>query len=248
MRVLRQALLLLRSELRQELRDFELLLTASFFTVVLLAMFYLSFASLQSKAHLAAIPGLMWLTIAFVGVLTLTRVFDREREADTLRALLAAPVERLAIYFAKAAMTLAVLMLCCMVLVPGLWLMFPAGAAFAEQPLATALLALLGCGGYVAIGALFAAGLATGAGKNTLLFIILYPLTTPVLMYALITTRALLDHHPDLPSYLGQMAALDVILVGIAALLFETVLVGSGARSTSPKAQVPRTLSHKPSA
>ena len=126
--------------------------------------------------------------------------------------------------------------------------MFPAGAAFAEQPLATALLALLGCGGYVAIGALFAAGLATGAGKNTLLFIILYPLTTPVLMYALITTRALLDHHPDLPSYLGQMAALDVILVGIAALLFETVLVGSGARSTSPKAQVPRTLSHKPSA
>src|SRR5204862_523636 len=106
----------------------------------LLAMFYLSFASLQMKAHLAAIPGLMWLTIAFVGVLTLTRVFDREREADTLRALLAAPIDRLAIYIAKAAMTLTVLMICCLVLVPGLWLMFPAGAAFAAQPGQTALL------------------------------------------------------------------------------------------------------------
>ena len=220
--------MLLRSELRQELRDFELLLTAGFFTVVLLAMFYLSFASLQQRAHLAAIPGLMWLTIAFVGVLTLTRVFDREREADTLRALLAAPIERLAIYLSKAAMTLAVLMICCAVLVPGLWLMFPAGAAFSEQPGQTALLALFGCAGYVAVGTLFAAGLATGAGKNTLLFIILYPLTTPVLMYALVTTRALLDRDPGLPGYLGQMFALDVILFAGACMLFETVLVGAG--------------------
>ena len=43
-----------------------------------------------------------------------------------------------------------------------------------------------------------------------------------------VRTRALLDHHPDLPSYLGQMAALDLILVALAALLFETVLVGAG--------------------
>lgn len=228
MRIVRQAVLLLRSELRQELRDFELLLSAGFFTLVLLAMFYLSFASLPVKHSLPAVPAMLWLTIAFVGVLTLTRAFDREREADTLRALLAAPIERLAIYLAKAALCLMVLMLCCLVLVPGLWLMFPAGSAFADQPGQTALLVLLGCGGYVAIGTLFAAGLATGAGKNTLLFIILYPLTTPILMYALATTRALLDHHPDLPSYLGQMAALDLILVALAALLFETVLVGAG--------------------
>jgi heme exporter protein B len=255
MRVLRQAFLLLRSELRQELRDFELLLTAGFFTLVLLVMFYLSFASLQVKAHVAAIPGLLWLTVAFVGVLTLTRVFDREREADTLRALLAAPVDRLAIYFAKAGMSLAVLVVCCAVLVPGLWLMFPAGAAFAEQPVATALLALLGCGGYVAIGTLFAAGLATGAGKNTLLFVILYPLTTPVLMYALVATRALLERHPSLPSYLGQMAALDLILVAVAALLFEHVLVGAPTRpaartptrSTRPQGHVRSDMSHEPS-
>ncbi len=244
MRLLRQALLLLRSELRQELRDFELLLTAGFFTVVLLAMFYLSFASLQAKAHLAAIPGLMWLTVAFVGVLTLTRVFDREREADTLRALLAAPIERLAIYLAKAAMALLVLMICCAVLVPGLWLMFPAGQAFADQPGQTALLALLGCAGYVAIGTLFAAGLATGAGKNTLLFIILYPLTTPVLMYALVTTRALLDRDPALPDHLTQMFLLDLILFAAACLLFETVLVGAPARTPGRRPGRPRHPRH----
>lgn len=237
MRRLRQAYLLLRSDLRQELRDFELVLTAGFFTVVLLAMFYLSFAALQAKAHVAALPGLLWLTVAFVGVLTLTRVFDREREADTLRALLAAPVDRLAIYMAKAGMTLLVLLLCSAVLVPGLWLMFPAGAGFAARPLETAALVVLGCAGYVAVGTLFAAGLATGSGKNTLLFVILYPLTTPLLMYALVTTRTLLDGDPMVRDYLAQMVALDVILFAMAALLFESVLVGSSAKPSSPRVE-----------
>jgi heme exporter protein B len=108
--------------------------------------------------------------------------------------------------------------------------MFPAGAGFAAQPWATAALVVLGCVGYVAVGTLFAAGLATGSGKNTLLFVILYPVTTPLLMYALVTTRALLDGDPAVVDYLGQMVALDVILFTLAALLFESVLVGAAAK------------------
>src|SRR5690606_14395468 len=106
------------------------------------------------------------LTVAFVGALTLTRAFDREREADTLRALLAAPVERLAIYFSKAASTLLVLLLCCGLLVPGLASMFPSGHVLLDMPLETFSVVSLGCLGYVAIGTLFAAGLAGGGGKN----------------------------------------------------------------------------------
>lgn len=243
-RLLRQSLLLLRSELRQELRDLELLLTSIFFTLVVLAMFYLSFAALEKKATLPAVPGLLWLTVAFVGALTLSRAFDREREADTLRALLAAPVDRLAIYVAKAGSTLLVLLICCALLVPGLAAMFPAGQVFWDMPLETAALVALGCLGYVAIGTLFAAGLAGGGGKNMLLAVILYPVTTPVLMYALVTTRALLERNPNLPSYLGQMAALDVILLGVGALLFEPVLVGAApaasARRAGSRRQEPR--------
>ncbi|MFY0535064.1 ABC transporter permease [Nannocystis pusilla] len=134
MRLLRQSLLLLRSELRQELRDLELVLTSTFFTLVVLGMFYLSFAALEKKHTLPAVPGLLWLTVAFVGTITLTRAFDREREADTLRALLAAPVERLAIYVAKAGSTLLVLLVCCALLVPGLASMFPAGQVFGTCP------------------------------------------------------------------------------------------------------------------
>lgn len=230
MRVLRQSLLLFRSEIRQELRDLELVLTSTFFTLVVLAMFYLSFGALEQRSHLAAVPGLLWLTVAFVGALTLTRAFDREREADTLRALLAAPVERLAIYFSKAALVLVVLLVCCALLVPGLAAMFPAGHVFRDMPLQTATLVALGCVGYVAVGALFAAGLAASGGKNVLLAVILYPVTTPVLIFALYTTRALLERNPNVGDFLGQMAALDVILVGVSALIFESVLIGTPAR------------------
>ncbi len=233
--VLRQAWLLARNDLRQELRDFELVLTAGFFTLVVLVMFGLSFSALGRDAQVLAVPGMLWLTLAFVGALTLTRIFDRERESDTLRALLVAPVDRTAIYLAKAAVTLLVLLGCALLVVPGLTFLFPAAAPFAERPLPTLALVVLGCLSYAAIGTLFAAGLATSSGKNVLLSVILYPLTTPTLLFALVATRALLEGHEGLPTYLGQLAALDVVVVAVSAWLFESVLVGSagkqGARS-----------------
>lgn len=229
MRLPRQAWLLAKNDLRQELRDLELVATAGFFTLVVLVMFGLSFASLPLRTQPLAIPGMLWLAVAFVGALTLTRIFDRERESDTLRALLTAPVDRLAIYAAKAAVTLVVLLGCCLVLVPGLSFLFPAAAVFAERPAETAALVVLGCTSYAAVGTLFAAGLATSSGKNVLLSVILYPLTSPALMWSLVSTRALLEGHPDLPTYLAQLAALDVLLLVLAGWLFESVLVGTGS-------------------
>lgn len=227
----RQTWLLLGSELRQELRSFEVVATAGFYAMVLLALFALSLGVLPREAHVAAVPGALWLGVAFIGALTLTRVFDREREADTLRALLIAPVERLAIYFAKGALVLLVLAVAVAVLVPGLALLFPAASALLDRPLLAAGLVLLGCVGYVAVGTLFASGLATSGGKNVLLALILYPLTTPVLMFNLVATRALVEGHPDVGSYLARLAALDVILVGVGAWLFEPLLVGGRAQA-----------------
>lgn len=229
----RQAWLLARNDLRQELRDLELVLTAGFFTLVVLVMFGLSFSTLGLESQPMAIPGVLWLAVAFVGALTLTRVFDRERESDTLRALLVAPVDRLAIYLSKALVTLVVLLGCCLILVPGLVLLFPAASAFADQPWATLALVVLGCVSYSAVGTLFAAGLATSSGKNVLLSVILYPLTTPTLLFALVATRALLDAHASLPSYLLRLAALDLVVLVLGGFLFESVLVGTSRASSS---------------
>lgn len=226
---LRQAWLLARNDLRQELRDLELVLTAGFFSLVVLVMFGLSFSALGREAQVLAIPGVLWLAVAFIGALTLTRIFDREREADTLRALLVAPVERQAIYLGKALVTLMVLLGCMAVLVPGLLLLFPAAAPMATRPGATACLVVLGCIAYTSVGTLFAAGLASSGGKNVLLSVILYPLTTPALLVAVVATRALLEGHPAFPAYLKQLAAIDAVTMVLSIWLFESVLVGTGA-------------------
>jgi heme exporter protein B len=228
MRLLRQAWLLAKNDLRQELRDLELVATAGFFTLVVLVMFGLSFANIGRHTQPLAIPGMLWLAVAFVGALTLTRIFDRERESDTLRALLVAPVDRLAIYAAKATVTLVVLLGCCLVLVPGLAFLFPVASVFAERPGATAALVLLGCASYAVVGTMFAAGLASSSGKNVLLSVILYPITSPALIWSLLSTRALLEGHPDFSGYLAQLAAVDVLLLAVASWVFEPVLVGSG--------------------
>ncbi len=228
MRLLRQTWLLTRNDLRQELRQLELVVTAGFFTLVVLILFALAFSTLDERIQPRAVPGMIWLCLAFVGALTLTRVFDREREANTFAALLAAPVDRLAIYFSKLALTVGVLLICAGVLVPGLGLVFP-GAGLATAPmLALTVLLGLGCLGYAAVGTLFAAGLATTSGKNVLLSVVLYPLTTPVLLFALVATTRLLEGHAEIWSTLAQFAALDVILLGVSAGLFEAVLVGRG--------------------
>lgn len=232
MALLRQTWLLTRNDLRQELRQLELVVTAGFFTLVVLVMFGLSFSTLADEVQPRAVPGMLWLSLAFIGALTLTRVFDRERESATFAALLAAPVDRLAIFASKLLVTLIVLLLCAALLVPGLALLFPGSRIGEASVPGLALLVLLGCLGYAAIGTLFAAGLATSSGKNVLLSVVLYPLTTPVLLFALVATTRMLEGHAEVAATLQQFAALDVILVGVAAWLFESVLVGAATPSS----------------
>lgn len=223
---LRQAWLLAVNDLRQEARDFELILTAGFFTLVVLIMLGMSFSALSPSAQPMAVPGMLWLSVAFVGALTLSRIFNREREFDTLRALLVAPVERVSIYLAKAFVTLVVLLGCCAITVPGLALLFPAASPFADRPLETFALVVMGCTAYAGVGTLFAAGLATSSGKNVLLSVILYPLTMPSLLFALVATRSLLEGHDSFSTYLGQLAATNILAFVVGAWLFEPVLVG----------------------
>ncbi|NVB36509.1 heme exporter protein CcmB [Pseudenhygromyxa sp. WMMC2535] len=237
MHLLRQTITLARNDLRQEARRLELVLTAGFFTLVVVVMFALSFFNLDAEVQRKAIPGMVWLCIAFVGALTLSRVFEREREANTLTALLAAPVDRLAIYLSKLIVTVLILLMCSALLVPGLGLLFPSAEVFAADPLALAVLMALGCLGYAAIGTLFAAGLANGSGKNVLLSVILYPLTTPILLFALVATQRLLEGHRELWATLGQLAALDVALIGVGCWLFEVVLVGAAGPSEGAQAR-----------
>jgi heme exporter protein B len=233
--LLRQIGLLLANDLRQEIRNLELVVTATFFSGVILVIFALAFSGLRTSVHPNLVPGVMWAGVSFAGALTLARIFERERESDTLGALLVAPIERFAVYAAKVAVTVIILTLSSAPFVPGLAFLFPGAQGILSNWVFSGLALVLGCWGYASVGVLFAAGLARSGGRNLLLSMILYPLTTPILLYAVVSTKRIIDGHPDATSALVQLAAVDVVLFVVSGLLFESMLIGARAQRKGRK-------------
>ena len=72
----------------------------------------------EGEAPADGAAGILWIAISFAGTLALGRTFERERQAETLRALLMAPASRAAIYLGKLLGIIALLLGAEVVLVP----------------------------------------------------------------------------------------------------------------------------------
>src|SRR5438034_7447513 len=88
-------------DLLVEARGRETVLAGAVFALLVLVIFNFAF-DLRVENAAAVAPGILWVTITFVGVLSLGRGFARERDRRTLDGLLLAPVDRSALYLAKA--------------------------------------------------------------------------------------------------------------------------------------------------
>ena len=75
-------------DLRIELRSREIVYTMAFFGGLIVVVYSFAFPVKPDLVRAAA-PGMLWVAIAFAGTIGLGRAFDRERENDTMRALLA---------------------------------------------------------------------------------------------------------------------------------------------------------------
>src|SRR5512136_443294 len=123
MMFLKIAWLVMRKDLTVEVRSREILYTTAFFAVSCVLVF--AFALVKEGRPLEdAAAGILWIAIAFAGTLALGRTFERERHAETLRALMLTPASRAAIYVGKLAGILALLLAVEAVLVPLVSLLF----------------------------------------------------------------------------------------------------------------------------
>src|SRR5437588_4728734 len=136
---LRTALLVLKKDFAIEVKTLEILVTTLFFAVSCVLVFSFAFVK-EGQAPPDAAAGILWIAIEFAGTLALGRTFERERYAETLRALLLAPSSRAAIYVVKLLGILALLPLVELLLVPLVAIPFHA-PLFAAPALLVALLA-----------------------------------------------------------------------------------------------------------
>ena len=216
--------LVMRKDLRIEIRSREILYTTLFFAVACVLVFAFGFVR-DGRPIEDASAGILWIAIAFSGTLALGRAFDRERHNETLRALMLAPVPRPALYVGKLLGVLALLAAVEIVIVPLIVLMFQANL-LTHLWLMVALL-VTGTTGFAAVGTLFAAMLVRARSRDVLLPILLYPITIPVIIAGVRGTAALLQAEVDIPmarAWLSMLVFFDVVFITIALWVFEPVM------------------------
>jgi heme exporter protein CcmB len=220
----RTALLVLRKDFAIEVKSREILYTTLLFAVSCVLVFSIAFVKEGEPLEDAA-AGILWIAIEFAGTLALGRTFERERYAETLRALLLAPAPRAAIYVGKMLGILVLLAVVELLLVPVVALLFH--APLLAQPFLLIALLAVGTIGFAAVGALFAAMLVRARSRDVMLPILLYPMTVPVMIAGVRGTSALLQSPADTPMavmWIGMLAALDVVFITLALWAFEPVM------------------------
>jgi len=218
------AALVVRKDLLVETRSREVVYTSLLFAVSCMLVFAFGLVK-EGRVVADAAAAILWITIAFAGTLALGRIFDRERQNETMRALLLAPVPRAAIYIGKFAGVVLLLLLVEAAVVPLVALMFDA-PLFRHAPLLAGLM-VAGSLGYAAVGTLFAAMLARSRSRGTLLPVLLYPMTVPVIIGGVRGTAALLQPDVDIAmarTWLVLLLCFDAVFLTLALWLFEPVM------------------------
>lgn len=212
-------------DLRVELRTRELVYTMVFFAAMIVLVCSFTFVEkVPSVSDLSA--GILWLAVAFSGTLGLSRAFDREREGNTMRALLLSPAPRGAIFLGKAIGIATFMLIVAVVVVALATLLF--GAPVDRNPHALVALVVLAVVGFAVVGSVFAGMLLRVRAKEVLLAVILYPILMPALMAGTKGTAAAWGTAESLPEawfWIKFLAVFDAIFLSVSLWAFESLVV-----------------------
>jgi heme exporter protein B len=220
----RTAWLILKKDLTVEVRSLEIAYTTLFFAISCVLVFAFALVK-EGKAPEDGAAGILWIAIAFAGTLALGRAFERERQSETLRALLMAPADRPAIYVGKLLGIIALLVAAEIVLVPLVAFLFQ--APLLAHPFWLSAVLVSGTIGFAAVGTLFSAMLVRARSRDVLLPVLLYPITVPVIIAGVRATAELLQPDVELALvrfWVALLIALDVVFVTLALWTFEPLM------------------------
>lgn len=210
-------------DLRIEWRHRETLASMVVFGLLVVFLFNFSFEPAREES-LRLLPGILWITFAFTGILGFNRAFAAERDNGCMEAMRLAPVDAGAVYLGKMLANLFFLGATQVVIVfaVALWYNFSFFPSFKWFLIVTA----LGTLGYVAIGTIFGAIAANTRMREVMLPVLQFPVAIPVFIAAVESTTGVLknDAPGDYFSWVRLLGAFDIIFVVLSVLLFEFVL------------------------
>ena len=222
--MIRAAWAILRKDLTIELRTKESVPAMTLFTVTVYVLFHFGLDRDSLDGELAS--GVLWVTLLLAAVIGVTRLFAAEREQGGIDALLLAPVDRTALFLAKATALFLYLVALELVAVPtfGLLLLGPDLLSAFPELLVILLLADVGL---AAVGALVAALAAETRARELIVPLLLLPLLVPLLIGAASATEPLLrgaQSPEDLGRFLALLGGYDAVFVLISLAVFDFLL------------------------
>jgi heme exporter protein B len=222
--VIRAAGTILRKDLLLEWRTKEAVPAMTLFTITVYVLFHFGLDRDSLDGALAS--GALWVTLLLAAVIGVTRLFAAEREQGGIDALLLAPVDRTALFVAKATALFLFLLAVELVAVPAFALLLlgpDLGGALPELPA----ILLLGNLGIAAVGALVAALAAETRTRELIVPLMLLPLLVPLLISCAQATEPLLRQTAtteDLGRWLGLLTLYDVVFVLVSVAVFDFLL------------------------
>ncbi|AGA68664.1 ABC-type transport system involved in cytochrome c biogenesis, permease component [Desulfitobacterium dichloroeliminans LMG P-21439] len=213
---------LLWKEFRGEFRTKEVLSSMLVFSLLVVAAFGFALDLDRSETG-KVLPGVIWVTLIFAGILALNRSFTTELQNDCIYGLMLTRASRSTIYFAKLITNLLLMAVVEIIIVPLFFIMlnYPAPPHLSLL----VLVLILGTYCFMAVGT-FLAALAAGTRVSEMLLpLLMLPMTMPVLLCSTLVTKGAFEIMPnDVGIYMKLLGTYAVIFTVLPALLFDHLL------------------------
>jgi heme exporter protein B len=214
---------ILAKDLRAELRTLQSLPAMALFATTTFVIFRFGLDRTALSGSLAA--GVLWATLLFAALLGVNRLFVAEREEGGFDAIRLAPVDRSALFLAKATALLAFLVAVELVVVPIFALFFLDSPAALGSLLPVLLLADLGL---AATGTLISSMAVHSRARDLLGPLVLLPLVVPLMIAATGASEPLLavggPGYDRFGTWLAVLGLYDLIFLLVGYAVFDFLL------------------------
>jgi len=226
---MKKVLWILWKDLVIEFRSREVTGAMGLFALMVLVIFAFSFLRPGEKMPPEMIPGLVWVTIAFAGMLGLNHAFLPEKQNDSLMGLLLAPVGKSTIYLGKVFAHFIFLLLVEIIVLPLFFIFF--NINLQGSFLHLVLVLFFGTIGFSGLGVFLSALAAHTRSNELLLPIILFPVLIPLFLAGVNAAGIVFNGIWTDPVWVGAywswfrlMVVYDIIFLTLALLLIDYVL------------------------
>jgi len=212
---------LLRKEAALELRTPQVIPAMALFSVITYVVFHFGLKRNQLEGDLAS--GVLWVTILFAAMLGIARLFVSDREEGGFDAFLLAPVDRTAMFVAKAISMFAYLVLVQVIAIPAFVILLLGPTPDGTQALNLVAVLALADVGIAVVGTLVGALSVQTRARDLIVPMLALPLLVPVIIGAARASAPLLALHATaLPGkWLAVLALYDLVFGLLAYGVFD---------------------------